>query len=104
MQKLPVVHTEPFKVLVFVLTQTMYSPRTSLNLYSLIFAGVSSIMLIRPEEKALIAQVFKTYLAEHHHEDILQLIAKTTEEAHHPVLVNAMTLFEASMEVMPALI
>lgn len=59
-------------------------------------------MLISQEEKALIAQVFKTYLTEHHHEDILQLIGdETNEETHHPVFVNAMTLFEASMEVRP---
>lgn len=61
-------------------------------------------MLIRPQEKALIAQVFKSYLAEHHHEDIAQLFTKTTEETHHPVSVNAMTLFEASMEVLSGLI
>lgn len=61
-------------------------------------------MVFRPQEKALIAQVFKSYLAEHHHEDIVQLFTKTTEEAHHPVLVNAMSLFEASMEVMSRLI
>lgn len=61
-------------------------------------------MLIRPQEKALIAQVFKSYLAEHHHEDIAQLFAKTTEETHHPVSVNAMTLFEASMEVLSGII
>lgn len=59
-------------------------------------------MSISPEEKALIAQVFKTYLTEHHHEDILQLIGdEAAEETHHPVFVNAMTLFEASMEVRP---
>lgn len=61
-------------------------------------------MLIRPEDKALIAQVFKRYLAEHHHEDIVQLFAKTTEEAHHAVSVNAMSLFEASMEVLSGFI
>lgn len=56
-------------------------------------------MLIRPEDKALIAQVFQRYLAEHHHEDIAEVFAKATEETHHPVSVNAMSLFEASMEV-----
>lgn len=57
-------------------------------------------MLISLEQEALIGQVFETYLTEHHREDILQLIADTSEEIHRPVFVNAMTLFEASMEVM----
>lgn len=57
-------------------------------------------MVISPEQEALIGRVFETYLTEHHHGDILQLIADTNEETHHPVFVNAMTLFEASMEVM----
>lgn len=57
-------------------------------------------MLISPEQEVLIDQVFETYLMEHHHGDLLRLIADTNEETHHPVFVNAMTLFEASMEVM----
>ncbi|XP_072218939.1 DNA helicase MCM9 [Leuresthes tenuis] len=56
-------------------------------------------MLISPEQKALIGRVFESYLTEHHHDDILQFIADTNEETHHPVVVNAMTLFEANMEV-----
>jgi len=56
-------------------------------------------MLISPEQKALIGRVFETYLTEHHHDDILQFITDTNEETHHPVVVNAMTLFEANMEV-----
>ncbi|XP_076612810.1 DNA helicase MCM9 [Chaetodon auriga] len=56
-------------------------------------------MLISPEQEALISRVFETYLTEHHHGDILHLIADTNEETHHPVVVNAMTLFEANMEV-----
>ncbi|XP_078030228.1 DNA helicase MCM9 isoform X1 [Epinephelus lanceolatus] len=56
-------------------------------------------MLISPDQEALIGRVFETYLTEHHHEDILQLIADTNEETHRPVVVNAMTLFEANMEV-----
>uniref|UniRef100_A0A3Q3XBX5 MCM9 N-terminal domain-containing protein n=1 Tax=Mola mola TaxID=94237 RepID=A0A3Q3XBX5_MOLML len=55
--------------------------------------------MLSPEKEALIGRVFQTYLTEHHHEDILQLIADTNDETHHPVFVNAMTLFEASMEV-----
>ena len=56
-------------------------------------------MLINSEQEALIGRVFETYLTEHHHGDILQLIADANEETHHPVVVNAMTLFESNMEV-----
>ncbi|XP_047184353.1 DNA helicase MCM9 isoform X4 [Scophthalmus maximus] len=56
-------------------------------------------MLISPEQEALIGRVFETYLTEHHHGDILQLIAYASEETHQAVVVNAMTLFEANMEV-----
>lgn len=57
-------------------------------------------MLISPDQEALIGRVFETYLTEYHHGDILHLIEDTTEETHRPVVVNAMTLFEANMEVM----
>ncbi|XP_071334463.1 DNA helicase MCM9 isoform X3 [Trachinotus anak] len=56
-------------------------------------------MLISLEQEALIGRVFEAYLKEHHHGDILQLIEDTNEETHQPVVVNAMTLFEANMEV-----
>uniref|UniRef100_A0A665WJG9 DNA helicase MCM9 n=1 Tax=Echeneis naucrates TaxID=173247 RepID=A0A665WJG9_ECHNA len=56
-------------------------------------------MSIRSEQEALIGWVFEAYLMEHHHGDILQLIENTSEETHHAVVVNAMTLFEANMEV-----
>lgn len=55
--------------------------------------------MISPEQEALIGRVFESYLTDHHHNDILQLTADTNEGAHHPVVVNAMTLFEANMEV-----
>ncbi|KAM7367504.1 hypothetical protein PAMP_013796 [Pampus punctatissimus] len=55
--------------------------------------------MLSTEQEALICRVFETYVTEHHHGDIYQLIADTKEETHHPVVVNAMTLFEASMEV-----
>lgn len=60
------------------------------------------IMLISPEQEALIDRVFETYLTDHHHNDILQLIEETeeNEDTHRPLVVNAMTLFEANMEVM----
>lgn len=57
-------------------------------------------MWTNPSQEALISQVFETYLTDHHHGDIAQLLADTSEEAHRSVLVNAMTLFEANMEVM----
>nr|XP_043905375.1 DNA helicase MCM9 [Solea senegalensis] len=56
-------------------------------------------MLINPQQEALIGQVFETYLTEHHHGDVLRLFADTNEETHHSVVINAMTLFEANMEV-----
>lgn len=58
-------------------------------------------MLISPEQEALIGQAFDSYLIEYHHGDILQLIADVSEEDHQSVVVNAMTLFEANMEVIP---
>lgn len=57
-------------------------------------------MSISPEQEVLIGRVFESYLTDHHHNDILQLIAVTNEGTHHPIVVNAMTLFEANMEVM----
>ncbi|KAM4632879.1 DNA helicase MCM9 [Polymixia lowei] len=56
-------------------------------------------MLMSPEQEALIGQVFEAYVTEHHHGDILQIITDSNEDTHHPVVVNAMTLFEANMEV-----
>lgn len=55
--------------------------------------------MISPVQEALIGQVFESYLTQHHQEDILQLLAETSAESHCPVPVNAMTLFEANMEV-----
>ncbi|XP_041662029.1 DNA helicase MCM9 [Cheilinus undulatus] len=58
-------------------------------------------MLISPEQEALIGRVFESYLTEHHHDDILLLFTDDDddEETRHSVVVNAMTLFEANMEV-----
>uniref|UniRef100_A0AAQ5YKQ4 DNA helicase MCM9 n=1 Tax=Amphiprion ocellaris TaxID=80972 RepID=A0AAQ5YKQ4_AMPOC len=56
-------------------------------------------MMIGPEQEALIGRVFESYLTEHHHGDLLQLSGGPPEEIHRPVVVNAMTLFETSMEV-----
>uniref|UniRef100_A0A3B3X977 DNA helicase MCM9 n=1 Tax=Poecilia mexicana TaxID=48701 RepID=A0A3B3X977_9TELE len=51
------------------------------------------------EREALIGRVFENYLTEHHHGDILQLSTDVNEDTHRSVVVNAMTLFEANMEV-----
>ncbi|KAG9347498.1 hypothetical protein JZ751_005065 [Albula glossodonta] len=56
-------------------------------------------MLISPEHVALIGQVFESYVLEHHRSDILHILREPDEDAHYPVVVNAMTLFEANMEV-----
>uniref|UniRef100_A0A3P9IT36 DNA helicase MCM9 n=1 Tax=Oryzias latipes TaxID=8090 RepID=A0A3P9IT36_ORYLA len=57
------------------------------------------MMAMTPEQEALICRVFDAYLSEHHHDDILLLLDDDGDETHHPVVVNAMTLFEANMEV-----
>lgn len=59
-------------------------------------------MAMTPEQEALICRVFDAYLSEHHHDDILLLLDDDGDETHHPVVVNAMTLFEANMEVRAA--
>uniref|UniRef100_A0A3B5QVN4 MCM9 N-terminal domain-containing protein n=1 Tax=Xiphophorus maculatus TaxID=8083 RepID=A0A3B5QVN4_XIPMA len=59
----------------------------------------ATTMFISPEEEALIGRVFENYLTEHHHGDILQLSTDVNEDTHRSVVVNAMTLFEANMEV-----
>ncbi|XP_033847326.1 DNA helicase MCM9 [Periophthalmus magnuspinnatus] len=51
------------------------------------------------EEEALIRSVFKNYVLEHHSEDITQVITEADVHTHHPIIVNAMNLFEANMEV-----
>ncbi|XP_053192724.1 DNA helicase MCM9 [Scomber japonicus] len=56
-------------------------------------------MSISKEQEALIGWAFETYVKEHHHDDINQLIADPLDTTHQPVVVNAMTLFEANMEV-----
>ncbi|XP_037393430.1 DNA helicase MCM9 isoform X2 [Pygocentrus nattereri] len=56
-------------------------------------------MSLSPEQMALIGLVFETYVAEHHKSDILQILQEPDEDAHYPLVVNAMSLFEANMEV-----
>lgn len=55
-------------------------------------------MLLSQDQAVLIGQVFEAYVLEHHRNDILQVLLDG-EEAHYPVVINAMTLFEANMEV-----
>ncbi|XP_062407416.1 DNA helicase MCM9 [Sardina pilchardus] len=55
-------------------------------------------MLLTQDQAALIGQVFEAHVLEHHRNDILQIL-QDGEESHYPVVINAMTLFEANMEV-----
>lgn len=57
-------------------------------------------MLLDPEQETRMGRAFESYLRTHHHDDILQLIEENDGETHRPLIVNAMTLFEANMEVM----
>ncbi|KAI4895691.1 hypothetical protein NFI96_024783 [Prochilodus magdalenae] len=56
-------------------------------------------MSLNPEQVALVGLVFETYVIEHHRSDILQILQEPDEDAHYPLVVNAMSLFEANMEV-----
>uniref|UniRef100_A0AAY4CHH9 DNA helicase MCM9 n=1 Tax=Denticeps clupeoides TaxID=299321 RepID=A0AAY4CHH9_9TELE len=53
------------------------------------------------EVSGLAARVFEAYVLEHHRGDVLRLLREEGAAAgrHRPLLVNAMSLFEASMEV-----
>lgn len=61
-------------------------------------------MSLSPEQEALLGRVFGAYVAEHHGADILHLTADSAAEIHQAVVVNAMTLFEANMEVRAGII
>lgn len=56
-------------------------------------------MSLSPEQEAVIGRVFESYLTDHHGDDIQRLSTSPGENVHRAVLVNAMTLFEANMEV-----
>ncbi|KAM4866199.1 DNA helicase MCM9 isoform 2-T2 [Thomomys bottae] len=47
----------------------------------------------------LVGQVFESYVSEYHKNDILLILKERDEDAHYPVVVNAMTLFETNMEI-----
>ncbi|XP_009904362.2 DNA helicase MCM9 isoform X1 [Dryobates pubescens] len=56
-------------------------------------------MVLSAEQVTLIGQVFESYVLEHHRDDILGILREADDEAHYPVVVDAMTLFEANMEI-----
>lgn len=56
-------------------------------------------MWLNSEQVALTGLTFETYVMEHHRNDILQILQERDEDAHYSLVVNAMTLFEANMEV-----
>ncbi|XP_062323591.1 DNA helicase MCM9 [Osmerus eperlanus] len=56
-------------------------------------------MLLNSEQEALVGQVFEAYVTEHHRSEVLEILQQPDVDAHYPVVVNAMTLFEANMEV-----
>ncbi|XP_077612112.1 DNA helicase MCM9 isoform X2 [Crocuta crocuta] len=51
------------------------------------------------DQVTLVGQVFESYVSEYHKSDILLILKERDEDAHYPVVVNAMTLFETNMEI-----
>ncbi|NXM65316.1 MCM9 helicase, partial [Serilophus lunatus] len=51
------------------------------------------------EQVNLIGQVFESFVLEHHRDDILGILREPDDQAHYPVVVDALTLFEANMEI-----
>ncbi|XP_006839950.1 PREDICTED: DNA helicase MCM9 [Chrysochloris asiatica] len=47
----------------------------------------------------LVGQVFESYVSEYHKNDIILILKERDEDAHYPVVINAMTLFETNMEI-----
>ncbi|XP_056343442.1 DNA helicase MCM9 [Oenanthe melanoleuca] len=56
-------------------------------------------MGLSAEQVSLIGQVFESYVLEHHRDDILSILREPDEQAHYPVVVDALTLFETNMEI-----
>ncbi|XP_077409202.1 DNA helicase MCM9 isoform X2 [Vanacampus margaritifer] len=56
-------------------------------------------MALNAEQEALISQIFEAYITEYHHGDIIELTTATGDDCHQSVIINAMTLFEANMEI-----
>ncbi|XP_072135324.1 DNA helicase MCM9 [Mobula birostris] len=56
-------------------------------------------MYLNSEQVALIGQVFESYVVEFHKNDIIHVLQKPDQSAHYPITVNALSLFEISMEI-----
>uniref|UniRef100_A0A8D0FA55 DNA helicase MCM9 n=1 Tax=Strix occidentalis caurina TaxID=311401 RepID=A0A8D0FA55_STROC len=56
-------------------------------------------MVLSAEQVNLIGQVFESYVLEHHKDDILGILREADDEAHYPIVVDALTLFETNMEI-----
>ncbi|XP_028913129.1 DNA helicase MCM9 isoform X2 [Ornithorhynchus anatinus] len=56
-------------------------------------------MLLSADQIALIGQVFESYVTEQHRGHLLQILKEQDEDAHYPVVVDALTLFETNMEI-----
>lgn len=56
-------------------------------------------MVLSAEQVSLIGQVFESYVLEHHRDEILAILREADDQAHYPVVVDALTLFETNMEI-----
>ncbi|XP_019751760.1 DNA helicase MCM9 isoform X2 [Hippocampus comes] len=56
-------------------------------------------MALNAEQEAVISQMFEAYISEYHQDDMVKLLAASSDDSHRPVVINAMTLFEANMEI-----
>ncbi|NXN83230.1 MCM9 helicase, partial [Bombycilla garrulus] len=56
-------------------------------------------MGLSAEQVSLIGQVFESYVLEHHRDEILGILREADDQAHYPVVVDALTLFETNMEI-----
>ncbi|NWR90560.1 MCM9 helicase, partial [Furnarius figulus] len=56
-------------------------------------------MVLSAGQVALLGQLFESYALEHHRHDLLRILRQPDGQAHYPVVVDALTLFEASMEI-----
>ncbi|XP_025979305.2 DNA helicase MCM9 [Dromaius novaehollandiae] len=56
-------------------------------------------MALSGEQVNLIGQVFESYVLEHHKDNILSILKEGDDEAHYPVVIDALTLFETNMEI-----
>ncbi|NXA85448.1 MCM9 helicase, partial [Melanocharis versteri] len=56
-------------------------------------------MVLSADQVSLIGQVFESYVLEHHRDEILGILREPDDQAHYPVVVDALTLFETNMEI-----